>query len=336
MYTHTYILNIFIQAWFRRRLSRASVLLRWWAVTVLSAAWKGVNGRRLFLRKRAAASRIATTVWMWRHVRLRKGRTRAATVISAWWRGHCTRQNVGQLRQGAAKLQKWFRTQKACANALDIMLERWAFQKRLKREIGTWKATVIQRAVRTWLLRRRGLLRVRRAATAIQACYRTWRPRREVALRRAVAGPRLSRLPSLLVALVQDQHGRLTRHRHFRAREPLAKRKTRLVKLHALPPRLRGRLEVALEPLQAFVKTRRKTRALVRIQAAVRGRQAHQRLRRRREEAARLQAAWRWHHAKVWAHGFQLAAARIQAAVRGHRERTGRAPRVADGATVRP
>merc|ERR1719401_12896 len=99
-------------------------------------------------------------------------------------------------------------------------------------------AIVIQRGVRFWLRRRRGLQLVRYAITALQARYRTWGPKRQLVRLRALLGPNLGRMPSQLVALMPDKRGKLTKHRAFRPREPPVRHTTRILLQSRVPSHL--------------------------------------------------------------------------------------------------
>jgi hypothetical protein len=152
---------------------------------------------------------------------------------------------------------------------------------------------LVQRFVRKWLWRKRGILKVRKAIVAIQSRYRTWGPKRELAFRRKLQGPRLSRMPSLMMVLIRDSCGCLTRHRAFRAGEALARRSAPIVRLKALNEQVRTRIADTIAPLQSYAKHLIRMRKLKRIQAFYRGRLARKALAERWVTAIYLQSWWR-------------------------------------------
>jgi len=179
-------------------------------------------------------------------------------------------------------------------------------------------AVILQHGIRKWLLRKNGILLVKRMVLSLQSRYRSWGPKRDVEVLRLVTGPHVKRLPSQLVALVADKNKKLTRYRAFRSKERVAPHVARILRLKVLPSDLRADIDHVAGLIQSFLKFRLYLKRLRICQKISRGWMVRTRNRRRHEAAKRIQraAVRKWFEPRKHACRTH-AAVTIQAVVRG-------------------
>lgn len=263
------------------------------AATQIASQWRACCCRHEWKRRRAAGAYLVTAAWMWKHMHTKKRKIFLATKIAARWRGYCVRVNQLVLRSSANKIRNWWHNRKAYEETLWVVFEVMLAKKRIRDEYYEKHAIVIQRFARTWLRWRHGMGRVKRMVLSMQSRYRSWGPKRDVEMLRIILGPHVKRLPSQLVALVNDKFGRFTRYRAFRTKERVCPHVARIVRLKVLPFAFRQELSHVVGKIQAFLKHRVLMRKIRSCQAFVRGWLARTGQRKRQNAARVLQRAWR-------------------------------------------
>jgi len=280
------------RAW-RNRKAWLSLRRQHQAVTKLAAAFRCRRARKSFSAVRQAGAFLVGAAFMWRQMHLLRCRRNAATRISAVWRGFSSRRSTYKLREAVSRIQRWWHDVHTCRSVRDSLFKVRVVRSNLRQFHLNLHAASIQRAWKMQRLRRRGIRLLKRAVVRLQAHYRRWRATIEAAELRAERGfVRASRLPFKEVALVPDSRGQLTRHTQLLPNDSASKT-SRVLHAQALPASMLDKVEVVLEPLQAFLRHRYRQRCILRLQRVWRGRLCRRMLGRQRQAALRIQAAWR-------------------------------------------
>mmetsp|Transcript_105397 Transcript_105397/g.202433 ORF Transcript_105397/g.202433 Transcript_105397/m.202433 type:complete len:897 (+) Transcript_105397:3-2693(+) len=301
-----------IQRCWRKNRVRAWLTARRTATTKIAAMWRGVICSRRHRRVRKAGVRLVCASWMWRQMRLRRERIKAANLITASWRGYCVRMNYYHLRRCANKIRRWYRDQKVYHQTLDVVMVVFQELRNMQHEWLVRHAKIIQRNVRIWLRWRHGMYSFKKAVIALQSRYRKWGPTRYVAGVRQEVGTEVRRLPSQAVILLPDADGRPSKYRSFKKKKTIP-----LSRQQEEPSQAEFNVRSAAEQIQAFWKHRRQQRAVNKLQALVRGAAARRTARIRLNKLKTLQAVagLRCAHIRFRKHKDRIV--RIQARVRG-------------------
>merc|ERR1719375_653795 len=127
-----------------RKLLRRAI----WAVNLMAATWKMFVSLQRYRQMRRAGEVLVCSGWMFRHIRLHKKRSGAATKIAAVWRGYCARLNIWHMRQAVFKIAKWWDTIKTWQLCSDAIIEVLVEARLLRESIDGEQASKIQRAWR--------------------------------------------------------------------------------------------------------------------------------------------------------------------------------------------
>lgn len=193
------------------------------------------------------------------------------------------------MRASANKIRKWWHDRRAFDDTWDIMREMLYAKRRVQEEYELKHAVLLQRNIRRWLRWRHGMYLVKRMVLSMQSRYRTWAPKESVEMMRINVGPHVNRLPSQLVALTKDKHGKLTRYRAFRSKERACPHTARIVRCKVLPPAFRSDLVHVVATISSFMRHRLRMKRMKACLRLVRGWLVRRNLRKRRLAAVMIQ-----------------------------------------------